>query len=253
MLIEDDIHLVLSGAMGFDLTNPFDCNVFMLRAGEDWIIFDSGAGIDDDEMFAAFEKTGIPARNLRHLFLTHAHADHAGGAAVLKDRFGVQIYAGDQTADMLEAGDDVKNGLARARDAGIYPSDYRFRAAAVDRRVAEYEVITINDVCIQMICTPGHSFDHVSYLVKTPDLADIQGRTILIVGDALFCGGKVVIQDIPDCNIGDICASIRKLAAPLGYEVFLPGHFNFSLRNGTRHAETAMTYVRQFQCPPSAF
>ena len=84
------------------------------------------------------------------VLFTHAHADHAGGAAVLKDRFGVQIYAGDQTADMLEAGDDVKNGLARARDAGIYPSDYRFRAAAVDRRVAEYEVITINDVCISV-------------------------------------------------------------------------------------------------------
>ena len=247
MRIDDNLHIVLSGAFGFDLTNPFDCNVFMIKAGEDWIVFDSGAGINDAEMFAAFEATGIPPERIRHLFLTHAHADHAGGAAALRDRFGVRIHAGSQTADIMEKGDEVKNGLARARAAGIYPADCHLHAVEVDQRMAENDLVTINDTVIRLIHTPGHSFDHVSYLVTSP------GRTFLLAGDALFCGGKVVIQDIPDCNIGDICASVRKLAPPLEYQAFLPGHFNFSLRHGIRHAEAAMTFVRNFQCPPSMF
>ncbi|MCR9135122.1 MAG: MBL fold metallo-hydrolase [Alphaproteobacteria bacterium] len=246
MQITGWLHLVLSGAMGFDLTNAFDCNVFMLKAGEDWILFDSGAGIDEDETVKAVEATGIPTERIRHLFLTHAHADHAGGAAILKERLGVHVYAGAQTAAMVQTGDEHGNGLARARDAGIYPADYTFRATGVDTVLAENEQVSVNSATVTMFATPGHSADHVSYLVTTPD------RNTLIAGDALFCGGRVVIQDIPDCNIGDICASVRKLAA-LDYDVFLPGHFNFSLKDGSRHADAAMKFVNGFQCPPSMF
>ena len=93
-----------------------------------------------------------------------------------------------------------------------------------------------------MIETPGHSHDHVSYLVSTPS------RRILIAGDALFCGGKVAIQDIDDCNIGAVCETVRRLAT-IEFDTLLPGHLHFSLRDARRHADAALAYVGALRLP----
>ncbi len=110
--------------------------------------------------------------------------------------------------------------------------------------VAAGAPLQFGPVTVEMIETPGHSFDHVSYLVTTPS------RRILVGGDALFCGGKVAIQDIYDCNIGAVCATVRTLAA-IDFDTLLPGHLNFSLRDARRHADAAMEHVVRLACPPS--
>ena len=241
MRIDERLHLVLSGGMGFDLTDTYDCNAFALEAGGEWILFDSGAGRYPDQLLAAVDAAGIAPR---HLFLTHGHADHSGGAATLRDRFALETWAGTATAALVQNGNEDAIGLTRARAAGIYPADYRFRACPIDHTIDEDQAVTIGDLTIRMMTTPGHSADHVSYFVAAP------GRTVLVCGDALFCGGKVAIQDIPDCNIGDVCATVRKLAGR-PHDVLLPGHVNFSLRDAGRHALAALSYVERFQCPPS--
>ena len=47
MRVEEGLHLVMSGGGGFDLTDAFDCNAFLLDAGNgEWVLFDAGAGRD---------------------------------------------------------------------------------------------------------------------------------------------------------------------------------------------------------------
>jgi len=244
MKIEDGLHLVLSGGAGFDLSDAFDCNVFMIAAGDEWLLFDAGAGRDPGRLSAILAEDGIDAGAVRHLFITHGHADHSGGAADLRERLGLRTYAGAPTAKMVEAGDEAGISLDRARQAGVYPADYHYRACAIDTVIEPRQPLAVGPVTVELIETPGHSFDHVSYLVTTPT------RRILIGGDALFWGGKVAIQDIYDCNIGAVCATVRTLAS-LDFDTLLPGHLNFSLRNARRHADAAMEYVVRLACPPS--
>jgi glyoxylase-like metal-dependent hydrolase (beta-lactamase superfamily II) len=99
-------------------------------------------------------------------------------------------------------------------------------------------------VTVRAVATPGHSHDHVSYLVKTPD------RRLLVGGDALFHGGRVAIQNIYDCDIAAVCATIRRLVG-IDYDALLPGHLAFSLPNGRRHADAALAHVEALHCPPS--
>ena len=245
MRVEEGVHLVMSGGGGFDLTEAFDCNAFLIDAGNgEQVLFDAGAGRDPGAVAAVLAADGIDPRTIRHLFLTHGHADHSGGARGLRDQLGLQVHAGPLTAPMVAGGDEKAISLDRARAAGIYPADYRYRACPVDHVLASAAPTTIGALTVTMIETPGHSADHVSFVVER------KGRRWLVGGDALFYGGKVAIQDIADCNIGQVCASVRKLAA-VAFDALLPGHLNFTLRNGRRHADAALAYVEKFACPPS--
>jgi hydroxyacylglutathione hydrolase len=245
MRVEEGLHLVMSGGGGFDLTDAFDCNAFLLDAGNgEWVLFDAGAGRDLTGTKAVVAADGIDSATIRHLFLTHGHADHSGGARGLRDQLGLAVYAGPLTAPMVMSGNEAAISLDRARRAGIYPADYRYRACPVDHVLVAAKPMTIGRLTITMIETPGHSADHVSFVVEKG------GRRLLVGGDALFYGGKVAVQDIPDCSIAEICATVRKLAA-IDFDALLPGHLNLTLRNARRHADAAFAHVVKFQCPPS--
>lgn len=242
MRIRPGLHLGLSGAGGFDLTDPLDCHAWLLDTGDGWAMVDAGAGRDTEAALAAIAVSGVSPRAIRWLLLTHGHADHAGGAARLRGALDLAVLAGAATAGMVAAGDEVALSLDRARAAGIYPPDFAFRPCAVDRIVTAGEVLELGAVEIQVLAAPGHSHDHLCFCAQ-------QGEaTLLFAGDALFWGGRVVWQDTADCDVAASCDTVRRLAA-LDFDSFLPGHGAFSLRNGRRHAAQALERVRRMLGP----
>jgi glyoxylase-like metal-dependent hydrolase (beta-lactamase superfamily II) len=244
MRIAERLHLVMSGALGMDLTDPLDCNVYLVGTTVGWLLFDTGAGRSVDAMLDALPAETINPSAIAALFLTHGHADHSAGAARLHERFGVGVITGTLTAPMVAGGEEDAISLTAARQAGGYPADFTYRACPVGRTVADGEVVRFGDTSVTAVATPGHSHDHMAFLIEQP------GRRILVAGDALFHGGRVGVQNVYDCSVPEICRSVRRLAG-LDYEIFLPGHGPFSLRNGRRHADAAMEYVRRNACPPS--
>lgn len=185
MRIELGLHVVMSGGGGFDLTDVLDFNAFLIDGGNgEWVLFDAGAGRSPNDANAILAADGIDPAAIRHLFLTHCHADHSGGARGLRDQLGLAVYAGRVTTPMVVAGDEAAISLEPARRAGVYPHDYRYRACPVDHVLGDDAATTIGRLKIRTIETPGHSADHVSFLVERG------GRRPLIAGDALFHGGR---------------------------------------------------------------
>ena len=244
MRIAERLHLVMSGALGLDLSDPLDCNVYLVGTSAGWLMFDAGAGRSVAEVLSALSAEGPDPADIRVLFLTHGHADHSAGAARVRERLGLHVISGGATASMVAAGDEDAISLTAARRAGGYPADFVYRACPIDQTVVAGEALSFGATIVTAITTPGHSHDHVAFLVTQPN------RKILIAGDALFHGGRVGVQNVYDCSVPDICASVRRLA-DVPYEIFLPGHGSFSLRAGRRHADAAMEYVRRNACPPS--
>lgn len=244
MQIEPGVYLVGSGQAGFDLTDRYDCNIYLFDAGDEYVLFDAGAGMGIEQILAICEQDDVEVDHIRHLFLTHAHGDHGGGAAHLRQRVPAAVYASAATAKIVTVGDEAAVSLPAAKQAGIYPADYVYRSCPVEKIVSPGQVIPIGRLQIEVIATPGHSHDHTSYIVATP------AKRYLVGGDAIFYGGKVVWQHTYDCSVPETNATLLRLAT-YAFDALLPGHLNFSLQNGKRHVEAACTLIERLGCPPS--
>ena len=114
------------------------------------------------------------------------------------------------------------------RRPGFYAADYRFEPVEVAREVREGDRIPVGNLELEVFETPGHCDGHVSLLLRGRE------RRYLFAGDAVFSGGRVVLQNIHDCSIQKSAASIAKLAQ-LEFDALLPGHAAICLDGGTRH------------------
>jgi glyoxylase-like metal-dependent hydrolase (beta-lactamase superfamily II) len=232
--LAERIHLVGSGSFGFDLTDPFDCHVYLLDGGDELALVDVGAGMGAEAILEQVRLDGFDPARIRHLILTHAHGDHAGGAARVRTLVGGEpaVYLSAETAGYLRKGDEAGASIAVAKAAGIYPQDYRYEPCAVDVDLREGMRLEVGDLSLEVVDTPGHCDGHVSLLLEHG------GRRTLFAGDAVFFGGKVLVQAIHDCRLDALVATLRKLRE-LEVDALLSGHMNVALSAGQRHIEQA--------------
>ena len=85
---------------------------------------------------------------------THVHHDHLSGAASLKDRVGGQIGIGAGISEVEEA-------IRRVYDLDP-PSG---STAAFDRLLRDGDVLDLGGLNIEVLATPGHTLDHLSYRI----------------------------------------------------------------------------------------
>jgi glyoxylase-like metal-dependent hydrolase (beta-lactamase superfamily II) len=246
MQLTSRAYLVGSGRLGLSLTDPYDCNVFLIDGGTEAALVDAGAGYRSARVLASIERQEMPTAKLTKLLLTHKHADHSGGAAAIREATGAELYASAATADTIQDGERVDAGLDRARASGSYPADYVYRGAGVDVTVVEGDEIEVGDLVIEVIETPGHCSGHCSFAYRE------EGRSVLITGDAVLPLGQVVLQPIDDCSVSESVASIEKLASR-SWDVMLPGHLAPVLDDADWHLRTAVSRLRQGRLPSALY
>ena len=246
MQLTDYIHLVGSGRVGFDLTNEFDCHVYLVTDGNEAVVIDAGAGVDIDPILAEIDQTGISRDRITRLLLTHAHADHAGGTRGLHDALGSEVWASEQAAGWICDGNEEAISLDRAKGPGGYPAGYVFRPCPVAGALRDGDRIPVGSLEIEVVASPGHSQGHLSYLLHRP------GGTDLFSGDAVFWGGKILLQDIWDCSVTESCATVRRLAA-LKPDGLYPGHAAIAVNRGYNHLYSAMENILALIPPPQLF
>lgn len=243
MKLAEGIHLVGSGSFGFDLTDAFDCHVYLLDGGKELALVDVGAGMGAEAIIENVRREGFDPGRIRHLILTHAHGDHAGGAARMRRLLDdPAVYLSRARADALRSGDEVAVSIDVAKQVGIYPSDYVLEPCDVDVELAEGDRIEVGSLEVEVLDTPGHADGHVSLLL------DHEGRRTLFAGDVIFFGGKILLQAIHDCRLDEEIRSLRKLRG-LGVDALLPGHLALSLGNGQRHVERANEVLDRLLVP----
>ena len=110
----------------------------------------------DVEMYLAFaNEHGL---QIKHVFLTHLHADFVAGHLELRDRVGATIYLG-----------------AKAQ------AEYRFTP------LADGSVVEFGRVRLKALETPGHTPESVSLLIFDLDRSETEPYAVL-TGDTLFIG-----------------------------------------------------------------
>ncbi len=245
MRLTPEVFLVGGGvSLGFGLTDDPDCHVYLIDGGDEYALIDCGLGEGPslDRIADTIAREGLDISKLNTLILTHYHMDHAGGAAKAREWFGLQVWAPREAAEVLRTGDEEAVALDVAKRSGLYPADYRFQPVAVDRELDEGDVLTVGNLELRAIATPGHCNGHFSYLMQGA------ARRYLFAGDAIFAGARVVWQNIHDCSVPLTVASIYKLRG-IDFDALLPGHAAVVLSGGKRHVEAAADLCDKLALP----
>ncbi|WOI56573.1 MBL fold metallo-hydrolase [Palleronia sp. LCG004] len=174
-------------------------NTYLLGQGPVAVI-DPGPG-DPAHLDAILAATG---GQVSHIFVTHAHLDHAALAPALAAATGAPVLAfGDARAGRSEV-------MQRMADAGGGEGvDRDFRP---DWHLADGEAVTGPDWTLTALWTPGHFCNHLSFAW----------------GDALFTGDLVMgwassLVSPPDGDLTQFMSSCRRLATGR-WRRFHPGH-----------------------------
>jgi glyoxylase-like metal-dependent hydrolase (beta-lactamase superfamily II) len=162
-------------------------------------------GGDIDEIVAAASQYGV---TLEKILLTHGHIDHAGGVAEMVARLSIPVE-GPQREDAFWI-DQLPN---QSRMFG-FPGPCA--AFTPDRWLEDGDKVTVGNLTLDVLHTPGHTPGHVCFFHAPSKLA--------IVGDVLFAG-SIGRTDFPRGNYDQLIGAIRGKLWPLGDDVqFIPGH-----------------------------
>ncbi|MDN4612941.1 MBL fold metallo-hydrolase [Leifsonia sp. F6_8S_P_1B] len=232
----------VGGSSGPERTSDHDGIQYLLWDGTDGLLIDVGTGLGADAWLANVGEVCADATPFG-AFVSHYHADHAGGAAAAMHA-GIDVYAGSVTAAALATADEQATSLERARRAGVYPEDYRLAAAPDVRILPDASALTIGSFTVTVLDAPGHCDGHLVFLV------DHYGRRSLFSGDTLFSGGRVSIQAIPDCRLDLYSDTVRGLAE-LEVDELFPGHGEPVLADASVDIARAAESFRRLVPPPN--
>ena len=162
-------------------------------------IIDPGPDLDD-HIDATVRAIG--ERNVSHIFVTHTHKDHCGGAAKLADRVNAPTFAA--------SGHPVKDKTvdAPALDEG---ADYGF---SPDYKITHEEVFKGPEWTIEAVATPGHLSNHFCFCLCE--------EKSLFTGDHIMGWATTVIAP-PDGDMADYFDSLD-LLLNRDDEIYFPTH-----------------------------
>lgn len=154
---------------------------------------------------------------------THFHADYISTGRALAAQTGAVIYAPSR--------DDIENSITGA--SVHYPHI----------RVRDGDEIRIGNVILRAMHTPGHTPEHMAYLViDTPRSSE---PWMVLTGDSLFVNdvARTDLVSLPMCGPRVIFESMQKLLALPDYCEVYPAHYGGSACGGKQMSGKPMSTI----------
>jgi len=197
-------------------------NTFLITA-DDLTLIDTGVPGSAPKILAALRQLGRQPSDIRHIVLTHCHADHAGSLKPLQMESCAATYMHSADAALVREGQAARPvrpapGLMNAAVFGLMMSR-QSASMTVEPVVIDHEIRGGEELPVagglRVIATPGHTAGHISLLWP-------QHGGVLFVGDA---GGNMFGLDYAPIY-EDLAAGQRSLGtlAQLEFEVACFGH-----------------------------
>ncbi len=179
---------------------------FLFETTDGPVLFETGPHSTYENLSKAVKKAGFSIEDIKHVFVTHVHFDHAGAAWALAKN-GATIYAHPSGAKHLKDPEKLYNSAKR-----IYGKEMKTLWGDMEPIPSKQVVSVKHDQKIKIgkskfraLHTPGHATHHVAWEYKK----------ILFAGDVggVKIGKGIVVPPCPppDINVEDWSASIGML------------------------------------------
>jgi len=183
-----------------------------LTTSEGIILIDTIYPYNSEELVVGgMRKLGLDPSNIKYLLISHAHADHIGGAEMLQTRYRVRIVMGGPDWDLVAK----------------HPNRYKTMAPRRDIVATDGMKITLGDATVTIWLTPGHTPGTMSYTFSVLD----RGKRVNVA----YSGGTAFnfVNNTPDPGIRNFQTYIDSQkhmaarAASTGATVLLSNHSEF--------------------------
>ena len=179
-----------------------NCSLVWCDQTQEAAVIDLGGDLEAIEW--EIDRLGL---QLKAIWVTHAHIDHAGGVADLADKYQLDII-GPHEGDQFWI-----DGLAQQGAMFGFPPS---RSFVPTRWLHDGDTVQIGKETLQVRHCPGHTPGHVVF--HAPQIERC------FVGDVLFAG-SIGRTDFPQGNHQQLIDSIVQRLWPMGdATVFIPGH-----------------------------
>ncbi len=193
---------------------------YLIESNGDAALVETGPDSTFPNLVAGLARHGLAPRDVKTVFLTHIHLDHAGGAWRMA-REGAMVHVHPKGAPHLA---DPSKLLASAKR--IYAEKMDELWGTLEpipperlRPTEDGEVIRVGDADVRVVATPGHAIHHNAYLV---DGVAFTGD----VGGVRVAGGPVLPPTPPpDIDLPVWRASIARLRERKPVALY-PTHFD---------------------------
>lgn len=170
---------VAPGVVRIPTVGAASVNSFAFVEGDGSVtLVDCGLARAPARIVAGLRAVGRHPSDVRRIVLTHAHSDHAGGAADLAGRTGAPVAVHGTDAGFVERGEvpgydpTLWSGRLMTRlSRGGFPP------VPVGERLTDGQVLDVGGG-LRVVATPGHTPGHISLLHEP--------TATLITGDALI-------------------------------------------------------------------
>jgi glyoxylase-like metal-dependent hydrolase (beta-lactamase superfamily II) len=217
--------------------------VFLMETTIGPILFESGPYSTFDTLKVEIEKLGYKISDIKHVFITHIHFDHAGAAWKFAE-YGANIYVHPAGLPHLNNPEKLWGSALRIYGESMNLLWGPMHPIAFNRLVPlqHLSVTLLGDTPIQAIHTPGHAIHHVAFSING----------IVFCGDVggVKIGKGPVVPPCPppDIHIEDWCSSIRFIRALQPQKLYLT-HFGIVESNIDNHfneLEATLMYYSQW-------
>ena len=177
--------------------NPFMTNCFLCHDRGEAVLIDASCDTEAEcaEVMSVVEEHGL---DLRHLLLTHAHVDHIFGCRFFEEQFGQRFKAHEAAVPFIERADEQATAFGVEVEPPSVPTTL----------LAEGDTISFGDVTLEILHTPGHSPDSISFVHRPSRQA--------VTGDVLFQNSIGRTQGLPETSRMQLLNSITEKLLPLG-------------------------------------
>lgn len=184
---------------------PFEqnCTLMWDDDSKNAVVIDPGGEIE--KIIKRIKDNNI---NVKEIWLTHGHIDHAGGAMELKEKLKVKIIGPHKNDEPLLSGLEEQSKM--------FGLNEKVQDVIPDQWLEEGDEVHIENHKFEVMHCPGHAPGHVVFYNQKLGFAH--------VGDVLFAG-SVGRTDLPLGNHDELMKSIKNKLMKLPEETkFICGH-----------------------------
>jgi metallo-beta-lactamase class B len=188
---------------------------FLITTPDGHILLDSGFAETVPQIRQNIAQLGFKPNDVKILINSHAHNDHAGGLAELKELTGAKLMATEADAELMARG---------GKDDFQWGDRFAYKPVKADRVLRDGDRVELGEVRLTALLTPGHTKGSTTWTMKVEE----EGKQYDVVfSTSVSTPGYTLVNNAKYPQIVDDYRRTFQILKSLPCDVFLGPHAEF--------------------------